>query len=123
MLSQACCFRPWKGSIGAPQWMVVRSSLAGSVFAVNAETANNTAVAPGDYVSSSGTLTFVRGQRTATLTVGVNDDAGVRRLEDRVRGEGRRHIDDAGGRARSGPPPPDWPEGCAAIPGRGPRRR
>jgi hypothetical protein len=41
---------------------------------VNFATANNTALAPGDYTATSGTLTFAAGETTKTVTVPVVGD-------------------------------------------------
>jgi hypothetical protein len=41
---------------------------------VNYATANGTAVAPGDYTATSGTLTFLPGETTKTIPVSVNGD-------------------------------------------------
>ena len=43
-------------------------------MSVNYATADGTATAPGDYVSTSGTLAFAAGQTTRTLSVTVNGD-------------------------------------------------
>jgi plastocyanin len=42
---------------------------------VDYATANGSAVEPGDYAASSGTLTFAPGEKTKTLTVAVNGDS------------------------------------------------
>src|SRR5262249_43706264 len=47
---------------------------SGRTVTVNYATANGTAVAPGDYTSTSGTLTFASGVTTQTITVPVVGD-------------------------------------------------
>ncbi|PZO08173.1 MAG: autotransporter outer membrane beta-barrel domain-containing protein [Lysobacteraceae bacterium] len=53
---------------------VTLSAASGQVVGVSFATANGTAVAPGDYTSASGTLSFTPGQVTQTITVLVNGD-------------------------------------------------
>ena len=49
-----------------------RSTRAGTgAITVNYETANGTASAPGDYTTTSGTLTFAQGVTSQTITVPV----------------------------------------------------
>ena len=48
--------------------------LSGRNVIVDYATANNTAVAPGDYTATTGTLTFAPGETTKTVTVLVNGD-------------------------------------------------
>ena len=45
-----------------------------SPVTINYATANGTAVAPGDYLAKSGTLTFPTGSSFATINVTVNGD-------------------------------------------------
>jgi hypothetical protein len=54
---------------------VTLSTASGSNVTVNYATADNTAVAPGDYISKSGTLTFTAGQTSKTITVSTINDA------------------------------------------------
>jgi hypothetical protein len=42
---------------------------------VGFSTADGTAIAPGDYTATSGTITFAPGETTKTVTVQVNGDA------------------------------------------------
>ena len=53
---------------------VSASNASDRTATVVATTANDTAVAPGDYVGGSSTLTFAAGQTTKTFTVAVNGD-------------------------------------------------
>jgi len=53
---------------------VALSAASGQTVTVNYATADGTATAPTDYVSSSGTLTFPRGVTTQTIAVLVNGD-------------------------------------------------
>lgn len=48
---------------------VTLSAASGQTVSVNYASADGTAVAPGDYIATSGTLTFTPGQTTQTLTV------------------------------------------------------
>lgn len=50
------------------------SAASGQAVTVNYNTANDTAVAPADYVSASGTVTFPPGATTRTVAVTVNGD-------------------------------------------------
>jgi hypothetical protein len=56
------------------QFTVTLSPSSAQTVMVNYTTANNTAVAPGDYQTTSGTLTFTPGQTTQTIDVLVNGD-------------------------------------------------
>ncbi len=56
------------------QFTVTLSPSSAQTVMVNYTTANNTAVAPGDYQTTSGTLTFTPGQTTQTIDVFVNGD-------------------------------------------------
>ena len=58
----------------AATFTVSLSPLSGRSVTVNYATVNNTAVAPGDYAATSGTLTFTPGQTTKTVTVLVKGD-------------------------------------------------
>jgi uncharacterized repeat protein (TIGR01451 family)/MYXO-CTERM domain-containing protein len=53
---------------------VTLSAASGQTVTVDYATANGTAVAPGDFVSTSGTLTFTAGTTARTFTVAVNGD-------------------------------------------------
>jgi uncharacterized membrane protein YciS (DUF1049 family) len=53
---------------------VTLSAVSGQTVTVNYATANGTAIAPGDYTSSSGTLTFAAGTTTQTISVPVVGD-------------------------------------------------
>jgi hypothetical protein len=53
---------------------VTRSGDTSLLSTVNYATADDTATQPGDYASSSGTLTFNAGETTKTVTVSVNGD-------------------------------------------------
>ena len=50
------------------------SAASGKAVAVNYATANNSAVAPGDFTAAGGTLNFAAGVTTQTVTVNVNGD-------------------------------------------------
>ncbi|MCK6549143.1 hypothetical protein L6R52_25095 [Myxococcota bacterium] len=54
---------------------VTLGAASGQTVTVDWATANNTAVAPADYVAGSGTLTFAAGTTTRTFTVTVSADA------------------------------------------------
>jgi uncharacterized repeat protein (TIGR01451 family) len=54
---------------------VTLSGPSGRDVTVNYATSDGTAVAPGDYASASGTLTFVAGATVQTFTVTINDDS------------------------------------------------
>jgi hypothetical protein len=61
------------GTIGAV-FTVTLSAVSGRTVTVAYATANNTAVAPSDYTSTSGTLTFAPGSTSLQVTVLVNGD-------------------------------------------------
>ncbi|MBC7817849.1 MAG: hypothetical protein IAG10_13235, partial [Planctomycetaceae bacterium] len=61
------------GSVAAT-FTVTLSAASGQTVTVNAATANNTAVAPGDYTAVSIPVTFAPGVTTQTVTVLVNGD-------------------------------------------------
>jgi YD repeat-containing protein len=54
---------------------VTRSGLTSTAVSVNYATANGSAVAPGDYGATSGTLTFQAGETAKTVAVGTVDDS------------------------------------------------
>lgn len=54
---------------------VTKSGTATQSYSVNYATANGTAVAPGDYTATSGTLTFTTAQTSKTVNVTTIDDA------------------------------------------------
>ena len=54
---------------------VVLTRPSSSTISVNYATANDTAVAPSDFVAASGTLTFAPGQTSKTFNVTIVDDA------------------------------------------------
>ncbi|MBX7222379.1 MAG: hypothetical protein K1Y36_20685 [Blastocatellia bacterium] len=56
---------------------VTRSGNVSSTLSVNYATANGTAVAPDDYTATSGTLTFLPGESTKTISVFILTDAPV----------------------------------------------
>jgi hypothetical protein len=53
---------------------VTLSATALSPVTINYVTANGTAIAPGDYIAKSGTLTFPTGTSAATINITVNGD-------------------------------------------------
>ncbi len=61
------------GSVNAT-FTVTLSAASGQSVTVNYATANSTAVAPGDYTSTSGTLTFAAGETSKTIVVPVLGD-------------------------------------------------
>jgi chitinase len=64
------------GTEGASQtFTVTLSAASGRQVTVNYATADGTAVAPGDYAATSGTLTFAPGETTKTVNVNTVDDA------------------------------------------------
>ncbi len=54
---------------------VTLSTVSGRTVSVDFAAANGTAIAPGDYTSTGGTLIFNAGETTKTVTVLVNGDA------------------------------------------------
>ncbi|MDT4896592.1 MAG: large repetitive protein [Acidobacteriota bacterium] len=62
-------------SAGTATFTVSLNTTSGKTITVNYATADNTAIAPGDYTSNSGTLTFAPGDLTKTINVAINDDA------------------------------------------------
>ncbi len=54
---------------------VTLSKVSGQVVTVSYQTANGSAVKPGDYIGKAGTLTFAPGETTKTITVTVAGDA------------------------------------------------
>ncbi len=64
-----------EGNFGTTAFaFTVTKSETGSPASVDFATANGTATAPGDYASSSGTLSFAADETTKTITVFVNGD-------------------------------------------------
>ncbi len=61
------------GTVNA-MFTVSLSAPSSQQVTVNYETANGTAVQPGDYTPSNGTLTFAPGETTKTITVAVKGD-------------------------------------------------
>jgi uncharacterized repeat protein (TIGR01451 family) len=61
-------------SAGTSTFTVSLNNTSTGAITVNYSTADSTAVAPGDYNSNSGTLTFAPGVLTQTITVAINDD-------------------------------------------------
>ena len=61
---------------GPAVFTVTASAESSGTMTVDYETADDSATAGGDYTSTSGTLTFSAGQRTATIEVTVIDDSG-----------------------------------------------
>jgi hypothetical protein len=59
---------------GAAVLTVTRSSVTNTSVSVNYATSDGTAVAPGDYTATSGTLTFTPGETSKTITVATVDD-------------------------------------------------
>ncbi len=53
---------------------VTLSAASGQTVTVKYATANNSAIAPGDYTTTSGTLTFAAGVTSKTLTVSIKGD-------------------------------------------------
>lgn len=66
---------------GNLSFTVTKSGTTSDSCTVNYATANNSAVAPGDYTSTSGTLTFTSAQTSKTVTVTTVDDALVESAE------------------------------------------
>ena len=60
---------------------VTRSGQTSTAVSVNYATANGTAVAPGDYGATSGTLTFQPSETTKTIAVGTVDDSAYESTE------------------------------------------
>ncbi|MGA2835769.1 MAG: Calx-beta domain-containing protein [Acidimicrobiales bacterium] len=70
MVGDTGLVRPTSGT-GAMTFTVTLEPAATSTVTVNYATQNNSAVAPGDYTSASGTLTFTAGQTSKVVTVNV----------------------------------------------------
>jgi len=68
------------GTVNAT-FIVSLSSTTGRTVTVNYATADNTATAPSDYIAAAGTLSFVPGTSTQTITVTVNGDTLVEPTE------------------------------------------
>ncbi|HEX6686849.1 MAG TPA: Calx-beta domain-containing protein, partial [Candidatus Limnocylindrales bacterium] len=68
-----------EGHSGTKQatFTVSLSSAAAGTVTVNYATANNTAVAPGDYTAASGQLTFTAGQTSKPVTVNIAGDTAI----------------------------------------------
>ena len=66
-----------EGDAGAATatFTVTLSGISPDTVTVDYATADGTAVAPGDYSAAGGTLTFLPGETTQTVTVDVNGDA------------------------------------------------
>ena len=66
-----------EGDAGAvtATFTVTLSDVSPDTVTVDYATADGTAVAPGDYSAAGGTLTFLPGETTQTVTVDVNGDA------------------------------------------------
>ena len=67
-----------EGAAGATAYAALTVTLAtasSQTVTVNFATANGTATIPGDYISTTGTLTWLPGQRTKTVMVKVRGDA------------------------------------------------
>jgi YD repeat-containing protein len=60
---------------------ITKAGTASVSMSVDYATANNTAVAPGDYTSKSGTLTFTTSQASKTVSVTTVNDAAVESAE------------------------------------------
>ena len=73
-----------EGALGSSTPLVFTVTLTGNSsvpVSVNYATANVTAVAPGDYLASSGTLNFAVGESTKTISVTINGDNEVENVE------------------------------------------
>jgi Calx-beta domain-containing protein len=57
------------------------SAASGQTIAVNFTTGNSSAVAPGDFVAQTGTVTFAPGTTSQALTIAVNGDGDVEAAE------------------------------------------
>ncbi len=56
------------------EFTVSLDAASANPITVDFATANNTAVAPGDYTAATGTVTFAPGDTSETVTVQTNDD-------------------------------------------------
>lgn len=65
------------GGTTAFNFTVSLSSASAQTVTVNYATANGTAIAPSDYQSASGTLSFAPGEITKTVTILVNGDTAI----------------------------------------------
>ena len=61
-------------SAGTATFTVTLSAASGQTVTVGYNTSNGTATAGSDYTSATGTLTFIPGQTTQTITVPINND-------------------------------------------------
>ncbi|MBC8180892.1 hypothetical protein H8E88_07190, partial [candidate division KSB1 bacterium] len=61
-------------NIGLMGFTTTLSAISGKAISVNYQTSDGTATAPGDYTSSSGTLTIPAGSRTGTINILIIDD-------------------------------------------------
>lgn len=66
---------------GSSVFTVTKTGTAAGTLTVNYATANGTAVAPGDYTATSGTLTFLAGETSKTVSVPTIDDTVVESAE------------------------------------------
>lgn len=66
---------------GTSVFTVTKSGTASGSVSVNYATANGTAVAPGDYTITSGTLTFTTAQTSQSVSVVTVDDTAIESLE------------------------------------------
>jgi large repetitive protein len=60
---------------------VTLSAPSGQTVSVNFATADDSAIQPGDYATTSGSVSFTPGQTTRTITVPVNGDLTVEPIE------------------------------------------
>ncbi len=63
------------GATSLANFKVSLSAVSSKTITVSYATANSSAVAPGDYTATSGTLTFAPGKTSKTIAVTVNGDA------------------------------------------------
>ena len=77
---------------------VTLSAPSGRAISVAYATANNTAIAPADYLATSGTLNFAAGETTKTVTVTVNGEDSQRGERDLLPQPERADERDAGRR-------------------------
>lgn len=66
---------------GALVFTVTRSGSTSAAVSVSYASANGTAVAPGDYTSGSGTVSFAAGETSKTITITTIDDASAESTE------------------------------------------
>jgi glucose/arabinose dehydrogenase len=71
-------------NVGNAVVTITRSGNVSGSATVNYSTSNGTAISPGDYTATSGTLTFAAGQTSRTLSIPIQNDTNVENTENFV---------------------------------------